>query len=352
MKREKSWDFLKTLLMFFIVFGHICPSDPDKWTPITRIIGLFAIPLFFFISGYFQSKVDSFKALIERYKKNFFRIVIPMLSWGLIYVIISAIIQFPCGANLCSSDIWQFFKYSPFYIMGIFWFLTALIFCQIIGSILSLIIWRNKMFGIILLIVSFPLFCLFSPTLLEHYHFSFVWFFYGLGMIYKQTNKDLLYYSYNIFILICLASITIIIVGFGMQLMPNDTFYYRSNLVIETPISFIIQRFTVYLSVSILMLFWLLYIYKMFADKYIVKLLASWGVDTLFIYCSHVMILVFIYRPYILPYLLHDDCSIDKSLEGHVVGLLLSIVLYWGLQTVCSLCKRFKWVKMLLMGGK
>lgn len=352
MMRERNWDFVKTLLMFFIVFGHICPSDPDLWTPVTRIIGLFAIPLFFFISGFFQSKVEDTQALINKYKRNFFRIVVPLLSWGLIYVIISAIIKFSCGADYCISDICQFFKYSPFYIMGIFWFLTALIFCQIIGSILSLILYKKKKYGLILLVISFPLFCILPPTLLEHYHFSFVWLFYGFGMLYKQLNRDLLCHSSNYFVPIILAFLTIVLLCLGIRLMPNNTFYYRSNLVHETPVGFIIQRFALYISVSFLMLYWLMQIYKYNSDRLLIKELASWGADTLFIYCSHVMILVFIYRPYLLPYLLHEENSICTSLEEHIVGLFISVVLYWGLQSVCSYCKRYKCVKILFMGVK
>ena len=352
MMREKKWDFVKTLLMFFIVFGHICPSNPDLWTPVTRFIGLFAIPLFFFISGFFQSKVENVQALIKRFKKNFYRIVVPLLSWGLIYVIISAFIHFLDDVDYNISDICQFFKYSPFYIMGIFWFLTALIFCHIIGSILSLILCRKKKYGFVLLVISFPLFCLLPPTLLEHYHFSFVWLFYGLGMLYKQMNRDLLYHSSNYFVLVILAVLTIVILSFGIRLMPSDTFYYRSNLVHETPVGFIIQRFALYILVSFLILYWLMQIYKYNNDRLLIKKLASWGVDTLFIYCSHVMILVFIYRPYLLPYLLHEESSFGKSLEEHIVGLFISVVLYWGLQSVCSYIKRYKCAKVLLMGAK
>ena len=72
-------------------------------------------------------------------------------------------------------DLWSFYKYTPFYIMGFYWFLTALIFCQIIGSVLSLIINSNIKIGILLLLASFPFFCLLPPNFIEHYHFSFIW---------------------------------------------------------------------------------------------------------------------------------------------------------------------------------
>ena len=350
MKREKSWDFIKTLLMFFIVFGHICPSNPDEWTPITRIIGLFGIPLFFFISGFFQSRIDTFKALIERYKKNLFRIVVPMLSWGVLYVLLSSIKMY-VGNSYNISDVWQFYKYTPYYIMGYYWFLTALIFCQIFGTVLSLIINNNAKIGNTLLVVSFLFFCLLPHNFFEHYHFSFIWFFYGLGMLYRQLGKDCLQYVYSNTILLCLSILTmILLLRMGIHFMPSETFYYKSNLVVETPISFIIQRYLLYLSVSLLLLFWMKQCYRRFKGGNVVQILASWGLDTLFIYCSHMLFLEFIYKPNLMPILFHEEGSVIDRIMEHVVGILVSLALYWVLQYICIYCKRFKWIRVLLMG--
>lgn len=350
MEREKNWDFIKTLLMFFIVFGHICPSNPDKWTPLTRVIGLFAIPLFFFISGFFQSRIDTFKALIERYKKNILRIVIPMLSWGFVYVLMSSI-----KMNVFnSSDIavfWQFFKYTHFYIMGFYWFLTALIFCQIFGSVLSLIIYCNIIIGAIFLLASFPLFCLLPPNFIEHYHFSFIWFFYGVGILFRQLGKDWLSHEYGFEIQLGMLMMSIVLIcGIGIRFMPSDTFYYRSNLVANTQISFIIQRYFLYLVVSLLMLYWMHQCYRRYKNEVIIQTLASWGPDTLFIYCSHMLFLDFIYKPDMLPFLFHKDGTVWEVLIEHLIAFILSLALYYLLQCVCTYLKRYKWFRKLLMG--
>ena len=140
MAREANWDFAKTVLMFFIVLGHLCPSNPETWTPMTRVIGLFAIPLFFFISGFFQTIIYDFLSLTKKIKKIFLRIIIPLFSWGLLYVILSALHLFTEVEEYNAANSLSFFKYSPFYILGFYWFLTALFFCQIIGSVLSLLL--------------------------------------------------------------------------------------------------------------------------------------------------------------------------------------------------------------------
>lgn len=352
MVREPNWDFVKTVLMFFIVFGHMCPANPEMWTPVTRVIGLFAIPLFFFISGFFQSKVDSYKALLDKYKRNFYRIIVPMLSWGVVYIVLSSIKQF-VGVSFNIADVWQFYKYTPFYIMGFYWFLTALIFCQIFGAISSLVITSNRTIGVNILLFSFLFFCLLPPNLIEHYNFSFCWLFYGVGMLYRLYGKEWLQKEFSYTIHFCMAIITIVLLfGIGIHYMPNDTFYYRSNLVAESRVTFIIQRFFLYLAVSFLMLFWMQQCYRRFKDKTIVQTIASWGGDTLFIYCSHMLFLEFLYKPIMLSYLFHENGSVLVRLSEHFGGLLLSLALYWVLQCICMYCKRFKWVRVLLMGIK
>ena len=351
MVREANWDFFKTVLMFFIVFGHICPEDPETWTPVTRIIGLFAIPLFFFISGFFQSRVAGFDALIDRYKRNLFRIVVPMLSWGVLYMILTSFKYFDGFSNFAA--ILSFYKYTPFYITGFYWFLTALIFCQVFSSLLYLVINYKKKIGIVLLFISFPFFICLPPNLIEHYNFSFIWFFYGLGILYRQFGKNRLQYQYNFTIQFFMAIITIVLLmGIGVHFMPSETFYYKSNLLSETSVSFIIMRYSLYFTVSLIVLFWMHQCYRRFKDKMFMLSLASWGKDTLFIYCSHMIILEFIYKPYILPLLFHENGSIFDRLIEHMIGLILSLILYWVLQFMCVYLKRFKWARSLFMGIK
>lgn len=350
MIREANWDFLKTVLMFFIVLGHLCPSNPDTWTPMTRVIGLFAITLFFFISGYFQTSIYDIDSLKKKYKKNFFRIIVPFISWGGVYVFISAFLHFIKLYNQSITDYWEFFKYTPFYILGFYWFLTALVFCQIIGSIISLLLFKIRVVAVFLLLLSFPFFCLLPPNIFEHYHFSFIWFFYGLGLLYKQLNKDLLLRHYGIFVQLSLLLFTIILIYLGTHFIPQDTFYFRSNLFVDTSASFIIMRLVLYTSISVIVMYWIMQIYRRFKYLGIIKTLSSWGVDTLFIYCSHMLFLNFVYKPYMLPYLFHKDSSMLQCLAEHMIGVLLSVLLYWGLQIICDYCKQYRRVRLFLMG--
>lgn len=85
--RKGNWDFAKAVLMFFVIYGHVCPafaidSYAESWCALTRISGLFVMPLFFFISGYFQSAITDFDQLVQKFRRTFYRVVVPLMSWG------------------------------------------------------------------------------------------------------------------------------------------------------------------------------------------------------------------------------------------------------------------------------
>ena len=85
--RKTEWDFVKAVLMFIVIYGHVCPalsgSDyPSTWNGLNRVTGLFAMPLFFFISGRFQTKISTFKEIGGKYKKTANRILLPLITWG------------------------------------------------------------------------------------------------------------------------------------------------------------------------------------------------------------------------------------------------------------------------------
>lgn len=347
--REYSWDFVKTVLMFFVVFGHLCPAG-DEWTPVTRIIGLFAIPGFFFVSGYFQSQVEDLSGLFRKMQRLFMRIVLPMLSWGTIYVFLSSIQLFRSGEITNANEYFQFIKYFPIYAMGIYWFFTALILCVIVGSIMFWLIEKKKLIGLSLMLASPILFCIVSPNFFERYHFSFVWFFYVLGMLYRHVAERFSF-SNQIWKLL-FGGLFLIIVIIGVNFEPQRTFYYESNLICQSSTFFVLKRYMLYLAATSSVIYGLIWFYRMFKENMRVKQWASYGADTLFVYCSHVLILVLWYRPFVLPYLYHEHASWTVCILEHVIGLFASVLIYYLMQRLCLYCKQFRWLRVLLMGSK
>ena len=102
-KRNYSTDLLRCILMIMITAHHIIVHTLDL-----KVLGsgsvatdrfpfslfllnsfcIIAVNAFFFISGYFQSSIDDFKGLLNKYKKSIYRIGIPLIVWGGVYVFI------------------------------------------------------------------------------------------------------------------------------------------------------------------------------------------------------------------------------------------------------------------------
>lgn len=357
MERKANWDFFKAVLMFVVVFGHVCPSNPDTWTPLTRVIGLFAMPLFFLVSGFFQSKIVDIRSLVQKFRKTIFRIVIPLIVWGGLYVFLSALrlYQIPCISSGVSvheyvKNMFSFFKYTPFYIAGFYWFLTALLLCIIVGSFISFLITIRRSVGLLVLGIS-PLFFIILPkTLIELYHFSFVWLFYVTGMLLKEYDYNLSNLgkkiNWNVLFLIFL----IITIGFGVNFSPQDTFYYTSNLLSETPLIFIVRRYALYLTTVFAMLYWIKFFYNRFSKNRLIVRFANYGQDTLFVYCSHMLFIDFLYKPFLLPILYHLNGSLLMIIYEHIVGFFISVMLYVILQYLCGICHKSRMVSSLLLG--
>lgn len=355
MERKTNWDFMKAVLMLIVVFGHVCPANPDTWTPLTRIMGLFVMPLFFFVSGYFQSQIQSQSQLLRKYKRSLFRIVLPLSSWGLIYVIGSIMVLFPIFkiSNIdvlwdLSSEILSFLKYLHIYITGFYWFLTALFICVVFGSILSLISIRVKRSTLVFLFSSIS-FCM-LPN--DYYHFSFVWFFYAMGMVYKKVepvipSKMKSKYGNYLFLLA-----TIIVICLGVGFYPQRTFYYMSNLIWNTSVIIIVYRYGLSLFASLLAFFWIMKFYTNNMNNMIVVWLVSSGQNTLFIYCSHMLFLEFIYNPILWNIYNREEISGNPQIWVYLIGGIVTVLLYYLLQSICSSLKRFKLCRILFMGER
>ena len=356
MLRDKSWDFVKFFLMFFVVFGHICPAG-EKWTPVTRIIGLFVIPGFFLVSGFFQSKIVDFRSLVKKFRKTIFRIVIPLIVWGGIYVFLSVLKLYKIPDISCSDSVQEyvenmvsFLKYTPFYIAGFYWFITALLLCITFGSCMSFLITIRRSVGLFILGVSPLFFCILPYTLIELYHFSFVWLFYVAGMLFKELKDSLLDIEKNKYGNVICFVMLLVAICYGVNFYPEETFYYTSNLFTETQMIFIVKRYALYLTTVLVMLYWIRFFYNRFSKNKLITRFANYGQDTLFIYCSHMLFLDFLYKPFLLPVLYHVNGSLMMIICEHVVGLLISVMLYVILQYLCGICHKSKMASFFLLG--
>lgn len=352
--RKGNWDFAKAVLMIIVVFGHVCPAlsgntYTDSWCAVTRITGLFVMPLFFFISGYFQSSIDDFKGLLNKYKKSIYRIGIPLIVWGGVYVFI----RFrSIWAASCSDSIIQhlllFTQKSIVSSSFFFWFLSALLICVFLGSLLKLLCVSFPKVGIIALLTSLPMFSLLP---IDIYYFSFVWFYYGSGMLYKLNETIIGKYKNTKVFYVVIVSLSLVCVVLGCCFYPKFTFYYTSNLIKETNFIFIILRYFLCLTSSICALFWIFRIYDRYENKKLIEYLTLSGQETLFIYCTHVLLLSVIIKTIVEQQLGEQGLFYNYHFTlYYILSPVIAFLLYYLLNELAIKLKGLGIVRVLLMG--
>lgn len=350
--RKGNWDFAKASLMLLVIFGHVCPaisgdSYKDSWCALTRVTGLFVMPCFFFISGYFQSNIVSFQGLLEKYKKAFFRIGIPLISWGIILIICRITYYLYLYGQV---SIIEFIVSVITNICGYYWFLPALLLCILLGSIISLLLNKRFVLGLVLLVISLPVF---SFSVIDFVHFSFVWFYYGCGMLFKIIEPKLKYWINHKSLLFFVSTASVICVIIGYFFYPKYTFYVTSNCFFIVNPVFIISRYLLCLLASLCVLYFLFKIYEVFVKSRFVIFFTQTGQDTLFLYCSHVLCLSYILRPLLerwfgLEGLFKNSPFIRYYLFAPIVAILLLDLLY----LINNILKKNKTIQMLFMGNK
>lgn len=212
--RNADFDFIKGILILLVIYGHLCmyfsETDYEKNT-LTTYIRLFQMPLFIFISGYFQKSVISLSDMWQKLLKSIRHIIIPMGCWAIIAFCTKVIIYYFSIGNMNVDSMFL----STRGIISLFWYLGALFLCQIYYYTFDVIYNINKLIGIGLYIMG-TLLLLFVHT--NTFHFSFLWLFFLIGVICRKTNWNEFRDKSNIRYLMDIALITIVlIVGGGVE---------------------------------------------------------------------------------------------------------------------------------------
>lgn len=83
-RRLYDFDFIKGVLILFVIWGHCCmylSGNEYEKNIIITYVRLFQMPLFILISGYFQKPVEGLKSLSSKIKTSFKCICVPLISW-------------------------------------------------------------------------------------------------------------------------------------------------------------------------------------------------------------------------------------------------------------------------------
>lgn len=225
--RKLDWDFIKGVLMFIVIWGHICPNSSDAsyvvtWNTVSRVTGLFVMPLFFFVSGYFFKPVYSMQSFMKKQINIGKRIGIPLLLWGVLsYFSMNVFNHTEIAFSLISLK--QCLMHSLYFL----WYLSALILCVATTCFISMICGENRRKFGFLSVGSIFIFC-FLP--LDYFHFSFVWLFYVSGIYYRMYESRCMNRKQTLSVgwMIILTCLLIVI---GVNYYPEYTFYLLDNQI-------------------------------------------------------------------------------------------------------------------------
>lgn len=293
--RDLKWDFVKGLLIIFVIWGHCCSyisGDSYEKNFLTTYIRLFQMPLFIFISGFFQTKVHSLPELIKKMKKLIIHIGVPFGVWMLISYLAKQINIIAVGGTI-NFDIVDVIRAS-----SALWYLGCLGICASLFLVISYVFKRSSQYVLGLSIVLLML----IPTSI--FQVQFMWPFYLLGHLAhnslemcKNLQKD----KKKSDVIVLILSL---IVGFSGYMFPTKyTFYNIGNYFIMDAflesVIFILLRFALYWMTSMVVLYWMIRLYNCVKDRNVTKVICSIGQKTLFLYVSHVTILLYTLKPII-----------------------------------------------------
>lgn len=122
------FDLLKLFAIFLVIWGHCIQFFRQSYEcndSVYLIIYSFHMPLFMIISGYFSSYKSYRLSTLELIKKKFRELLLPVITWGIIFEIIHVTISLYKG-----NCFFPLYDLKAFYFENL-WFLKCLFICYI-----------------------------------------------------------------------------------------------------------------------------------------------------------------------------------------------------------------------------
>lgn len=283
MERIAWIDIAKGLGIIFVVFGHLnFVTDIDY--NIIRVIYMFHMPLFFFLSGYLYKKNTNLRGLI---KNKFQQLMIPYFASLFVLAPFSPMFKELYASNhvtfVMVMEVIGKLLFGGCYLfdeVGVLWFLPVMFFTQVVYSILSnrLNIKILHLVVLLLLIFAYILSIRFAKDQLIPLNAHVVMgtlAIYHLGRVYKESG-----YRENFIVVIILALISIISIWF----YPDNIFSIRSGYY-GYPFVTLFCAVVMILMVKNISEF-------IVKNNSLAKFFTSLGKESLFIMCFHMLFML------------------------------------------------------------
>lgn len=266
-ERNHYFDLLKGVAIILVVLGHsIQILDVDYYgNPVFRLIYMFHMPLFIFISGYFLYPSVQKLSLSNYLVKQIKHLGYPIFFWGLfscVLMLLSKLMQHKYIDILYFIDL---FSYSV-------WFLPVLLLFTIIGAIINVKFKYNYIGWSISCIIVF---LIPDYTLVPEIKYLLPFFIVGIFL------KDLNWKKWNILIVI----VSVLIFSYLFTIYNKEYFIYNTSFL---PFDISILKIVIIRYIAgitgIIIITWLCFF---ITSKKIILILAKLGTLTLPIYVVH-----------------------------------------------------------------
>ena len=229
-------DVMKGIGILTVVAGHVYLGD------ITRIIFLFHMPLFFFLSGYLLKPTKNYKSYFLKKVNHlivpyiFFLIIIYVLSYGLPDLNLKSILKYFYSAIIGGRKLGD--------ALGVFWFITCLFLTQ---QLVNFLITKFTRKTVVYILLVFLILSYINSLLLPKFWLPLnanvvlaaAPIFY-IGFCFKQSN-----FSLNNVVLL-LVGIAIIVASIFIDL----NYYEMKNAVYGIPIITLVSSLIIILNIK------------------------------------------------------------------------------------------------------
>lgn len=317
-KRIAYIDFIKILAMFIVTVGHCaqalsCQAFPEKIIPNDLFVTIH-MPLFMIASG-FVLNFDKIRAtpFIDYVSNKFTRLIVPMISWLVIYSILT--IRIPTFNGIFLT----------------YWYLPALFFSLItIRAFLSFI--KNNT----LLIIITLLFTLATPaSKTAHTNFMFPFLIYGY-LLKQFINKMAFIYSIPFAVAFIVMYTLYWRIEHTVYLSPLDTLNVNQDMIY----SFLL-RFTIGVSGSM----FIFLLAKKFDHTPLIQRVSKYGQYTLAFYTMTTVINGFTRR-----FFSFVDFNISNPLLLDISAIIFALIQMYIIYKFAKLIEKTQFLQKLLLG--
>lgn len=176
--RDKSFDCLKGLAIFLVVWGHCIQIFGEGLNvlsdPIGKAIYMFHMPLFFFVSGYFALKIKDL-TLKQIFKDRIWKLAKPTLVWSLVGIVVKV------SKSLIENGIYKIGgggKTLIYSLLDSYWFINVLILFILMTKLYYFLCQKIKLPSYILFSFLYILLLLFPYNGIPLIHVPFLKAFY------------------------------------------------------------------------------------------------------------------------------------------------------------------------------